>query len=132
MPDPAPNAVTNPPEGSSSSDTTAAVDWLQVVGDLISKARQSRDPIQAVAQLYEVERTLPNAIGQAVQQARHAGATWADIGEAGKTPRQAAWRRWTARGVDRNDSGVGLGGRDGLSRNVRAGPPTGYLSGGPR
>lgn len=35
----------------------------------------------------------------AVQQARDQGMTWAEIADATHVPRQAAWRRWKARGI---------------------------------
>lgn len=56
--------------------------------------QQVRDAVQSVADAAQAVNVTAQALDQAVQNARHAGASWADIGRAVGIARQSAQARW--------------------------------------
>ncbi|HKM55235.1 MAG TPA: hypothetical protein VJY33_17655 [Isosphaeraceae bacterium] len=81
------------------------VDWRRL-GERIEQAKAllGTDPLFALAQLVQAEEDanalLDRVMEHAVREARRTGKTWAEIAVAtGVKDRQAAWRRWTDRGI---------------------------------
>ena len=81
----------------------APADHLQVLTRVISAARVALDdvpadavlpPLEAVAVVRSLARVVEDGMREAVQQARQAGHTWAEIGELLGTTRQAAFQRF--------------------------------------
>jgi sugar phosphate isomerase/epimerase len=96
-------SIMNPPTtaaGRTAGETDA--DWQQLAERIeTARALLSSDPLMALSQLVEAEAALSDRVMEhAVRAARAAGATWAEIAVAtGVKDRQAAWRRWTDRGI---------------------------------
>ena len=60
---------------------------LRLVGDWV-------DPLDGVREARVVERALDKLLRDQVRRARDAGCSWAEVGEALGTSKQAAWERF--------------------------------------
>lgn len=57
-------------------------------------------PLDVLREVARYQRYLLAIEDQAVSAARRAGSTWEEIAQAVGNSRQAAWKRWRARGSD--------------------------------
>jgi hypothetical protein len=79
--------------------------WLELAERTAAAQKLAADdPLMALAQMTQVEEDaealLAHEMEYLVRQARESGKTWAEIAAAtGVKDRQAAWRRWTDRGI---------------------------------
>lgn len=53
-------------------------------------------PLDGLRQARDVERALDKVLRDQVRRARDAGCSWADVGDALGTTKQAAWERFSA------------------------------------
>jgi len=88
--------------------TTGPVPGKAELTELVNRIEQAKrlvstDPLLAIAQLGDVTDDLGDAFDglmtYAVMEARQKGYTWREIGTVTGVAHQAAWRRWTDKGV---------------------------------
>ncbi len=78
-------------------DLTRAVVALRAGADQLLAApvlTETGDPKRFIAQAAELRKVAEDVVAAAVQQARHDGASWKDVGEALGVTRQAAFQRY--------------------------------------
>jgi hypothetical protein len=96
--------------------TTGAVpgkaEWTELVNRMEDAKRLvSTDPLLAIAQLGEATDDVGDAVDElmkyAVMEARDKGYTWREIAAVTGVAHQAAWRRWTDKGIPKTRKSSG-------------------------